>query len=76
MVWSSLVAQQVKDLALSPQWLRLLLWVGLIPDGPGNPTCYRCNQQKKKEWSMYLVHKIMIWMHDGTCLGWVREIIF
>ena len=30
-VWSSLVAQQVKDLALSLLWLRLLVWHGFYP---------------------------------------------
>ena len=29
--WSSLVVQQVKDLALSLQWLRSLLWHRLDP---------------------------------------------
>ena len=33
--WSSLVAQQVKDLALSLLWYWLLLWYGFDP-WPGN----------------------------------------
>jgi len=33
--WSSLVAQQVNDQALSLLWLSSLLWVGSIP-GSGN----------------------------------------
>ena len=34
-MWSSLVAQRVKDLALSLMWLWLLLWCGFDP-WPGN----------------------------------------
>ena len=30
-LWSFLVAQQVKDMALSPLWLRSLLWRGFSP---------------------------------------------
>ena len=40
---SSLVAQQVKDLALSLQWLG---W-GLIP-GPGTSICHERSQKKKQ----------------------------
>ena len=39
------MAQQVEDLALSLQWLRLLLDVGSIP-GMGTPTCHRCRRKK------------------------------
>ena len=47
MGWSSLVAQQVKDLVLSLQWLGLLLWHGFDP-WPENFYILWA-QQKKKE---------------------------
>ena len=43
---SSLVAQQVKDVALSLQWLWLLLWCGFSPQ-PGN-LCMTPAQPTKK----------------------------
>ena len=50
-VRSSLVVQQVKDLALPLQQLRSLLWRGFNPL-PGTPTCRRHSQGKKKNVSL------------------------
>lgn len=47
--WSSLVAQGLKDRALSLLQLRLLLlWRGLDP-WPETPPCPECSQKEKKE---------------------------
>ena len=46
--WSSLLAQRVKDPALSLQWLGLLLWCGSIP-GPGTSLCHGWGQKGKKK---------------------------
>ena len=43
---SSLVAQRVKDLALSLLWFWLQLWYGFDP-WPGNFSCCRHSQKKK-----------------------------
>ena len=42
--WSSLVAQQVKNLVLSLLWLWLLLWYGFDPQ-PGTSTCWGHGQK-------------------------------
>ena len=42
------MAQRVKDLALSLQQLRSLLWQGLIPD-PKTSLCHGHNQNNKKK---------------------------
>ena len=41
--WSSLVAQRVKGLALSLQWLESLLWCR-APLATGTSTCHGCDQ--------------------------------
>ena len=46
---SSLVAQEIKDLALSPLWLRLLLCLRLDPM-PRNSTCQGRGQKKILQW--------------------------
>ena len=46
-LWSSLVAQQIKDLVLSLQWLRLLLWRGFDP-WPGKFHMLQAQPKKKK----------------------------
>ena len=48
MLWSSLVAQWVKHLALSFQWLGCCCGVGLT-SGLGTSTSCRCSQKKKKK---------------------------
>ena len=50
---SSLVVRQIKDLALSLQQLRLLLYVGSIP-GPGTSTCHKRAPPKKEREKGYL----------------------
>ena len=45
-LWSSLVAQQVKDLALSLLWLGSILWHDSIP-GPGSFAFCGRGQKKK-----------------------------
>ena len=47
LLWSSLVVQQVKDLALSLQQLGLLLWHGFDP-WLGNFQTYWAQTKKKK----------------------------
>ena len=49
-ILSSSVEQQVKDLALSPQWLWLLLWYR-FDLWPGNVTCQGFSQKKKSSFS-------------------------
>ena len=51
--WSSIAAQQVKDLVVSLQWLGSLLGSGLSP-GPGTPTCCGFGQKKNHSAVVFL----------------------
>lgn len=49
MLWSSLVAQQVMEPALSLLWLMSLLWHGFNP-WPGNFFMLYMSPEKRKNW--------------------------
>ena len=60
-LWSSLVAQWVKDHALTPQWLRSLLWHGFNP-WPKNFCMPWARPKKKKKKNAHLFH----WRYELT----------
>ena len=78
MMWvrSSLVAQQVKDLALSLLWFRSLVWLcgsGSIP-GLGTSACCRHNQKKKKSITLGVFCLFFnFWPPHGLWSFWARD---
>ena len=63
---SSLVAQWVKDLALSPLWLRSLLWCGFDPS-PRNVCMPQLQPKKGKKWSGNLIIKKDVLLLQENC---------
>ena len=63
--WSSLVAQRVKDLALSPLWPWSHLWCMFDP-WPRN--CRRCGKKKKKKKKLLLKYTLLPMKYCGENL--------
>ena len=63
--WSSLVVQQLKDLVLSLQWLKLLLWyAGLIPS-LRTSICPGCSQNISFYFRIRISSLYIKWMQNG-----------